>query len=193
MKSHFFAYLLRMKNIKRWGLMRNHIEENVKEHSLDVAYIAHGIALIGNVYYHKNYNQEHIAVLAMFHDASEVITGDLATPIKYFNLAIKKAYKEIEHTASEKLAAMLPEELQDHYKGLILEKAASEEELRIVKAADKISAYFKCVEELKSGNHEFLMAQKALLDQIHELALPEAEAFMDMFAESVGLTLDELH
>lgn len=88
---------------------------------------------------------------------------------------------------------MLPEELQDHYKGLILEKAASEEELRIVKAADKISAYFKCVEELKSGNHEFLMAQKALLDQIHELALPEAEAFMDMFAESVGLTLDELH
>ena len=191
MKSHFFGYLMRMKNIKRWGLMRNSAEENIKEHSADVAYIAHALAAIGNAYYNRAYDVSHIVLLALYHDVSEVITGDLATPIKYFNPEIKEAYKKIETMAQRKLVAMLPPEMAQSYD--CLEAGKTEEERLLVKAADKISAYFKCVEESRSGNSEFCMAQQSLLEQIRRFELPEVDYFMEPFADSVGLTLDELN
>ena len=191
MRSHFFAYLMRMKNIKRWGLMINTESENIKEHSLDVAYIAHAIAAAGNSMFGRNCNVEHIVMLAIYHDVSEVITGDLATPIKYFNPEIKGAYKKIEEISTEKLKNMIPPEIASEYS--CLSESGDEYEKKVVKAADKISAYFKCIEELKSGNREFATAKDTLLAQINEVALPEVDYFMDTLADSIGLTLDELN
>lgn len=182
---------MRMKNIKRWGLMRNTEPENIKEHSLDVAYIAHALAAIGNSLYGRSCNVEHIITLAIYHDISEVITGDLATPIKYFNPEIKNAYKKIEEVSLEKLRNMIPNEITQEYNCLY--PSDNSYENTIVKAADKISAYFKCIEELKSGNHEFATAKDALLIQIHEINLPEIDYFMNTFADSIGLTIDELN
>ena len=182
---------MRMKNIKRWGLMRNTEPENIKEHSLDVAYIAHALAAIGNNLYNRNCNTEHIVMLAIYHDISEVITGDLATPIKYFNPEIKDAYKKIEDVSVEKLRNMIPPEILPEYNCLCPSNNSYEN--MIVKAADKISAYFKCIEELKSGNREFATAKDALLVQINEINLPEIAYFMNTFADSISLTLDELN
>lgn len=182
---------MRMKNIKRWGLMRNTEPENIKEHSLDVAFIAHALAAIGNSRFNRGCDHERIVMLAVYHDVSEVITGDLPTPIKYFDPEIKNAYKKIEAVSAAKLKNMLPEELRDAY--TYLDGSEDEYENKVVKAADKISAYFKCVEELNSGNREFATAKDSLLRQIKELELPEADYFMDTFAESIGLTLDELN
>lgn len=190
MKSHFFAYLMRMKNIKRWGLMRNTEPENIKEHSLDVAFIAHALAAAGNSMFERNCNVERIVMLAVYHDVSEVMTGDMPTPIKYFDPEIKKAYKKIEAFSTERLKAMLPPELRSSYS--CLDGSEDEYENAIVKAADKISAYFKCIEELNSGNREFATAKDTLFRQIKELGLPETDYFMETFAESIGLTLDEL-
>lgn len=189
MKSHFFAYLMRMKNIKRWGLMRNTEPENIKEHSLDVAYIAHAIAAIAKNVYGKDVNVKNVVMIAMYHDVTEVITGDLATPIKYFNPEIKSAYKEIEHISAQKIKDMIPNDIKSEY--CCIDGGNEYEEL-LVKAADKISAYFKCVEELNSGNNEFATAKNSLLKAICEFNLPEVEYFMNTFAHSVGLTLDEL-
>lgn len=189
MKSHFFAYLMRMKNIKRWGLMRNTEPENIKEHSLDVAYIAHAIAAIAKNVYGKDVDVKNVVMIAMYHDITEVITGDLATPIKYFNPEIKSAYKEIEHISAQKIKDMIPNDIKSEY--CCIDGGNEYEEL-LVKAADKISAYFKCVEELNSGNNEFATAKNSLLKAICEFNLPEVEYFMDTFAHSVGLTLDEL-
>lgn len=179
-----------MKNIKRWGLMRNTEEENIKEHSADVAYIAHALAVIANRRFNANINVERTVMHALYHDVSEVITGDLATPIKYFNPEIKQAYKKLEAMSAEKIRNMLPEELAEEY--TYLEDPADEHEQKIVKAADKISAYFKCLEELSSGNNEFATAQDTILRQIHECKLPEVEFFIETFADSITLTLDEL-
>lgn len=189
MRSHFFAYLMRMKNIKRWGLMRNTESENIKEHSLDVAYIAHALAAIAKNVYGKNVDVKNTVMIALYHDVTEVITGDLATPIKYFNPEIKSAYKDIERISAKKIKDMVPCEIQSEYR--CLETGTEYEEL-LVKAADKISAYFKCVEELKSGNNEFATAKITLSEAIRNFDLPEVEYFMDTFAYSVGLTLDEL-
>lgn len=192
--SHFFAYLSRMKYIQRWGLMRNTRVENIQEHSLQVAMIAHGLALIKNQRYGGELDPQRTLTLAAFHEVAEVITGDLATPIKYFNPEIKTAYDHLEEVAAQRLFAMLPEELQEAYKPLVLEPAADDRiHWQLVKAADKICAYLKCVEELKAGNQEFVKAAKVTREQVETLDLPEVRYFMEKFAPSFQLTLDELN
>lgn len=190
---HFFSFMARMKNIKRWGLMRNTREENIQEHSLQTAMIAHALALIKNRYYGGRVNPDRVMALAVYHEAGEVITGDLATPIKYFNPEIKTAYKQIEKIAEQKLLAMLPDALRDDYSALILGREDDPEAYALVKAADKICAYLKCVEELSAGNSEFAKAQKTILAAINDMQRPEVDYFMKTFVPSFELTLDELN
>jgi 5'-deoxynucleotidase len=190
---HFFSYMARMKHIKRWGLMRNTREENIQEHSLQTAMIAHALALIKNRLFGGSVNAERVLALAVYHEAGEVITGDLATPIKYFNPEIKTAYKQIERVAEEKLVDMLPEEIRQDYKSLILDRETEAELYAIVKAADKICAYLKCVEELSAGNSEFEKAKNAIEKNIREMDRPEVNYFMETFVPSFELTLDELN
>lgn len=190
---HFFSYMARMKHIKRWGLMRNTREENIQEHSLQTAMIAHALALIKNRMFGGNVNAERVLALAVYHEAGEVITGDLATPIKYFNPEIKTAYKQIERVAEEKLVDMLPKALKGDYESLILDRNAESELYAIVKAADKICAYLKCVEELSAGNSEFEKAKNAIEKTIKEMERPEVNYFMETFVPSFELTLDELN
>jgi 5'-deoxynucleotidase len=188
---HFFAYLSRMKLIERWGLMHKTKNENIQEHSLQVAYIAHAIGMIKNTYYGGRINSEYIMAIAMYHEISEVITGDLATPIKYFNPKIKDSFQEIEAYAKQKLLGMLPIELAKQYEKYILEENLDEESRKIIKAADKISAYLKCVEELKSGNKEFAQAEEKLKLEISKYG-QEVRHFMEVFVPSFSLSLDEL-
>ncbi|KJS82578.1 MAG: hypothetical protein JM58_14575 [Peptococcaceae bacterium BICA1-8] len=190
--SHFFAFLSRMKLIQRWGLMRNTHPENIQEHSLQVAMIAHSLAIIKNTFYEGELNPERVMALGVYHEVSEVITGDLATPIKYFNPEIKKAFGEIEEVAKNRLFKMLPEQLKNKYRRYLFFNKEDEENWKIVKAADKISAYLKCVEEIKVGNGEFKSAEKALKAEIDKFALPEVDYFMKEFVPSFSLTLDEL-
>lgn len=180
-----------MKYITRWGLMRNTRQENIQEHSFEVAVIAQALAIIGNVKFNKQYDPNYLAVLAMYHETSEVITGDLATPIKYFNPEIKDEYKKIEGIANKKLISMLPDEYKSEYEKIILAETTDDNK-RIVKAADKISAYLKCVEEFKVGNSEFISAEKSLKDTIKNMDLPEVEVFMEQFVPSFSLTLDQM-
>jgi len=190
---HFFSFMAKMKHIKRWGLMRNIREENVMEHSLQAAMIAHALAVIKNRLYGGSVNAEHVMAVAVYHESGEVITGDLATPIKYFNPEIKAAYGEIEKVAEKKLLAMLPEEMKGEYEKLITGREDDKEAYALVKAADKICAYLKCVEEMSAGNMEFEKAQKAVLAAIEKLEMPEVEYFMKTFVPSFSLTLDELN
>lgn len=190
---HFFSFMAKMKHIKRWGLMRNTREENIQEHSLQVAMIAHALAVIGNKFFEGSLDAAYVMSVAVYHEAGEVITGDLATPIKYFNPDIKKAYKQIEHIAEQKLCLMLPKELRGEYEKLILEREDDKECYAIVKAADKICAYLKCVEELSAGNMEFEKAEAAIAQTIAGLDMPEVKYFMDKFVPSFSLTLDELN
>ena len=189
--SSFFAYISRMKFIKRWGLMRNTYEENIQEHSTQVAMIAHNLALVENKFFGGSFDPNYVMVLAAYHEASEIITGDLPTPIKYYNPQIMKEYKKIENMASRKILNMLPKELQDDYREII--DQPNDNNHKIVKAADKIAAYIKCVEELTAGNREFIQAEKATKKAIDELDLKCVEYFMDTFMESYKLTLDELN
>jgi 5'-deoxynucleotidase len=191
--SHFFAYLARMKFIFRWGLMRNTRPENIQEHSLQVAMIAHGLAVIKNRFFAGQVNPERVAVLAMYHDVGEVITGDLATPIKNFNPKIKTAYKEIEGVARQKLFNMLPDELKPEYETLFFEAETDRDHWLLVKAADKICAYLKCLEEMKAGNLEFAKAEKAVKAELDKLELPEVKYFIQNYIPSFLLTLDELN
>lgn len=190
--SHFFAYLARMKFIQRWGLMRNTCPENIQEHSLQVALVAHGLAIIRNKLFNGQVDPSRTAVLALYHDVGEVITGDLATPIKYFNPKIKTAYNEIEVVAKQKLFDMVPEELKPDYQPFFFLQQDDREHWRLVKAADKICAYLKCLEELKAGNQEFSKAEKAIKADIAKLDLPEVLYFMERYVPSFLLTLDEL-
>ncbi len=191
MAYHFFAYMNRMKYIRRWGLMRNTQVENDMEHSLQTAMIAHGIALIGNKRFDRDYDAEHIMALAVFHDASEVITGDLPTPIKHNNPVIKDEYHRLESIANQRLLATLPEDLREEYTPLI-DADENTPEWKIVKAADRISAYIKCVEERKAGNREFIEAEMSTLAAIRADALPEVQMFMEQFAPGFALSLDEI-
>ncbi len=190
---HFFSYMAKMKHIKRWGLMRNTRDENIQEHSLQAAMIAHALAVIKNNLYGGNVDAERVMAVAVFHEAGEVITGDLATPIKYFNPEIKSAYKEIEKVAEKKLTAMLPDEIKEEYERLILGREDDKEIYALVKAADKICAYLKCVEEMSAGNKEFEKAQKSITSAIGGLDMPEVRYFMETFVPSFELTLDELN
>ncbi|MGG4609040.1 5'-deoxynucleotidase [Providencia sp. Me31A] len=190
--SYFFAHLARMKLIHRWPLMRNVRIENVSEHSLQVAMVAHALAIIKNRKFEGNVNAEKIALFAMYHDASEVITGDLPTPIKYHNQQIAYEYKKIEKFAQQKLLDMLPEELQEDFKCLLIEELQSEEEHFIVKQADTLCAYLKCLEELSAGNSEFKLAKRRLEKMLVERNSPEMEYFMKTFVPSFTLSLDEI-
>lgn len=191
--SHFFAYLSRMKLIQRWGLMRNTHRENIQEHSLQVAIIAHALAIIHNTRFGGNLNPERVMALAVYHEVGEVITGDLATPIKYFNPEIKTAFGQIEEIATQRLYNMLPDDLRPQYKEYLFADPADTEARKLVKAADKICAYLKCVEELKTGNEEFLKAGEKIRQEINAYGLPEVAYFMDVFVPSFSLTLDELN
>jgi len=189
---HFFAYLSKLKYIVRWGLKRNVEDENVKEHSFDVAVIAHALSVIKNRYFDGELNVDQVGMIALYHDASEVLTGDLPSPIKYFNPAIAEAYKVVEKAAEDKLITMLPDEMQGDYLPLIDHCSADKEVADIVKAADIISAYLKCIHEVEAGNNEFLVAKERVEDLLESIDLPEVTFFLDKFVPSFRLTLDEL-
>ncbi|MDD2724461.1 MAG: 5'-deoxynucleotidase [Methylovulum sp.] len=190
--SSFYAYLTRLRWIKRWGLKRNAHEENVMEHSWEVSVIAHILALIKNRYFNGNLDANAVATAALYHDITEVITGDLPTPIKYHSEEIRNAYKEIERQAEIELLNLLPSEIRDDFDMLICHGQMPEEQVKIIKAADKISAYLKCQAELKAGNLEFEVAAKQLALKIAESDQNEVIFFMQVFAPSCGLTLDGL-
>ncbi|MGF1730821.1 5'-deoxynucleotidase [Photobacterium kasasachensis] len=191
-KSHFFAHLARMKLIQRWPLMRSVSTENISEHSLQVAFVAHALALIKNRKFGGNTNPERIALLGMFHDTSEVLTGDMPTPIKYYNPTIAEEYKKIELAAEQKLLSMLPEEFRDDYAPLLDSHTINKEDYAIVKQADSLCAYLKCLEELSAGNHEFTQAKKRLEQTLSERSSPEVQYFLDTFVDSFNLTLDDI-
>ena len=181
-----------MKLIRRWSLMKSVTVENIAEHSAQVAQIAHALAVIKNKKFGGELNADRIATAALYHETSEVLTGDLPTPIKYYNSEIKKSYKAIEAIANDKLISMLPEELRDEYRSLI-EPGEDSYEAILIKAADKISAYIKCIEEMRSGNREFAKAEKALKKEVDAYRrLEEVDYFCDTFIDTFKKTLDEL-
>ncbi|MEZ8022349.1 5'-deoxynucleotidase [Vibrio sp. 1F255] len=191
-QSHFFAHLARMKLIQRWPLMRSVSSENISEHSLQVAFVAHALALIKNKKFDGQLNPEHIALLGMYHDTSEVLTGDLPTPVKYYNPDIAQEYKKIEAAAEQRLLSMLPEEFRDDFAPFLISGTASKEEQSIVKQADTICAYLKCLEELSAGNHEYEQAKRRLEETLEQRKSPEMDYFLSTFAPSFELSLDEI-
>ena len=191
MANEFYALLGRMRYITRWGLMRNTFSENIQEHSHQVAVLAHALALIRREILHLDGpDPDRCAVAALYHDASEILTGDLPTPIKYYNPDIKVAYKQVEHIAGERLLEMLPPQLRHCYESLVHEDEP--EVMPTVKAADKLSAYIKCVEEQKAGNTEFDSAAALTLQALQNLKMPELDWFMDNCLEAFSLNLDQL-
>lgn len=191
-QSHFFAHLARMKLIQRWPLMRSVSSENISEHSLQVAFVAHALALIKNKKFDGKLNPEHIALLGMYHDTSEVLTGDLPTPVKYYNPDIAQEYKKIEAAAEQRLLSMLPEEFRDDFSPFLISGTANKEEQSIVKQADTICAYLKCLEELSAGNHEYEQAKRRLEETLEQRKSPEMDYFLTTFAPSFELSLDEI-
>ena len=190
--SHLFAYLSRMKFIKRWALMRNTYPESIQEHSQRVAVIAHALATIRNRLHGGHVDAARTALLALYHDAGEVLTGDLPTPIKYFNPDMRTAYGRIEQAAADRLLAMVPAALQGDYRPLFQEAPADREHWELVHAADKLCAYLKCMEEVAAGNREFARAEQALRQTVEAIPLPEVRYFLTEFAPSLRLSLDEL-
>ncbi len=192
MPSEFFAMLSRMKYIDRWGLMRNTRQENLSEHSFETAVLAHALATLRNVRFGGHVQPERAAVLALFHDAPETLTGDLPTPVKYYNPDIRGAYGAVEKAAEQTLLSLLPSDLQDSYSPLLGGDSESDAELhKLVKAADKLSALIKCLEERRMGNTDFLKAEESLWKAVRGLHLPEADCFLDEFLPAYSLTLDE--
>lgn len=191
MANEFYALISRMRYITRWGLMRNSFSENVQEHSHMAAVLAHGLALIRrDILELPGPDPDRCAAAGLYHDASEILTGDLPTPVKYFNPEIKRAYKQVERVSGEKLLSMLPEALRPSYEHLIQED--DPETLPIVKAADKLSAYIKCVEELKAGNQEFESAARQTMQAMEEMNRPELDYFLREFLPAFSLNLDQL-
>lgn len=186
----FFALLSRMRYITRWGLMRNTFSENIQEHSHQVAVLAHALALIRRDIFGKQADPERCATAALFHDASEILTGDLPTPIKYYNPEIKHAYKQVERISGDRLLELLPEQLRESYAPLVHEEDPSV--LDIVKAADKLSAHIKCIEELKAGNLEFESAANQTREALVKMHLPELDWFMEYCLPPFAKNLDEL-
>lgn len=192
MPYNFYAFMDRMKYIKRWSLMRSVREENIMEHSQQVAMLAHALAIINNKIFGGNANAEKAVLLAVYHECPEVLTGDLPTPIKYFNSSINFAYKDIENKASEKLLKMLPEELSSQLTPYVMPDKNSAE-YKIVKAADRLSAYIKCLEERRAGNNEFIKAENSIKDELLSRNMPEVNYFFQNFIPAFLLTLDELN
>ena len=191
MSSHFFALFSRMKYIDRWALMRNTEKESLDSHSKEVAVIANALAIIGNKRFGKSYNPDRAAVLGLYHDAHEIITGDLPTPVKYQNEKILGAFKEIEDSATERLVSMLPDDLKTEFMSA-LTGDSDKDLLPLVKAADKLSALIKCIEERKAGNMEFKEAESSTRAKILELNIAEANVFLQEFIPAYELTLDQL-
>lgn len=189
MSSHFFALFSRMKYIDRWSLMRNTDTESLSQHSLDVAAIAHALAVIGNKRLGENYDTGKIALIGMYHDMPEIITGDMPTPVKYYNKEIRGAFANIEKAAQKSILLTLPEDLRDEYGELLIPDEKSKE-YRLVKAADKISALLKCMLEERSGNKEFIKAREATENSLHDMNVEEAEIFLREFLESYSMVLD---
>lgn len=192
MKSHFFAYISKLRWIVRWGMKRNAIQENVMEHSWEVATIAHALAIIRNRIFDGAVDANAVAAAALYHDCSEVITGDLPSPIKYHSTAMQAAYKSIEHDAEKELLALLPAPLQKDFHAVLIEEALPAEFRQLIKAADTITAYLKCQAELKAGNCEFEKAAEQIENRLNDYHLPEVDYFLKTFAPSYQLTLDEL-
>lgn len=190
--NNFFAMVSRMKYINRWSLMRNTMQENDCVHSLEVAMIAHALGVIRNTYFGGSVNAERLALIGMYHDATEIITGDMPTPIKYRNSAIKAAYKAVEGEAGAELLSGLPKEMREVYKPLLGYTGDEKELWEIVKAADKISAYIKCIEEQRMGNREFEKAGESIKGIIEDMHMPEVDYFMENFIPAYSMTLDEL-
>lgn len=190
--SSFFAFAFRMKYINRWGLMKNSRYENLTEHCAETAMLAHALAIIGNKLYGRNYDANRIALFALYHDVSEIITGDLPTPVKYFNEDIKNDFHDIEDHARKELLNKLPDELRDEFSDIVTE-SCNDDEKRIIKAADKLSALIKCAEEVKNGNSEFSRAHDASFVSLEKFSdLPEVKYFIDNMLPAFYLTLDEL-
>ncbi len=192
MDNGFFAMASRMKYINRWALMRNEHSENLSEHSFEVAVIANALAVIGNKRFGKSYNAERAALLGLYHDMPETLTGDMPTPVKYYNEEVRAAYKTVEDSACRRLVEMLPDDFREEYSPFLIPEKSDEELWRLVKAADKISALIKCLEEKKAGNSEFVKAGEGVRKSVESLGLPEAKVFLEEFLPAYELTLDEL-
>lgn len=191
--SNFYAMIFRMKYINRWGLMNNTKYENLSEHSLEVSVIAHCLVMIHNKRFGGNLNGERAALLGVFHDCTEIITGDMPTPIKYFNPQIQHAYKEIESNSADRLVSMLPDDFKDDMSQILKMEGAEDEELKkFVKAADKFSALIKCIDEIRMGNDEFRQAEKTVRKAIEDMNMPEAKVFSEEFLPAFSLTIDEM-
>lgn len=190
MRSHFYAYLNRMKYIRRWGLMHSTSPENDMEHAAQTALLAHGIALIARERYHRDIDPEHVLALALYHDAQEVVTGDLPTPVKYHSPELQSAYHRMEKEAAERIVALAPEELREAYRPYFI--PSQNAAYQLVKAADRIAAYIKCVEERQAGNREFLSAEASILKSIQAIDLPEVQDFFRECVPSFGMNLDEI-
>ena len=189
--NNFFGMLSRMKYINRWGLMRNNINEDIAEHSLQVAIIAHGLAVIGNKRFGRNLNAEHIAMMGIMHDTTEIITGDLPTPIKYYAPEIRDAYKKVENIAANQLLKELPEDMQEAYEDILIEDDSIE--WKYVKAADKLSAYIKCIEEKNTGNTDFAKAEDTIRKALEDMQMEEIDVFIEEFLPAYVMTLDEIN
>lgn len=189
--NNFFGMLSRMKYINRWGLMRNNINENIAEHSLQVAIIAHGLAVIGNKRFGRNLNAEHIAMMGIMHDTTEIITGDLPTPIKYYAPEIRDAYKKVENIAANQLLKELPEDMHEAYEDILIEDDSIE--WKYVKAADKLSAYIKCIEEKNTGNTDFAKAEDTIRKALEDMQMEEIDVFIEEFLPAYVMTLDEIN
>lgn len=189
--NHFYAMLSRMKYINRWGLMRNTRSENISEHSLEVAYIAHALGVINNEIFGGKLPAERLAILGMYHDVTEIITGDMPTPVKYYSPVIRNAYSEVEHVAKDEMLSGLPEIMRKHYDKVLLETDEEEELWKYVKGADKMSALIKCIEEQQMGNQDFADAAESIELTLRNMHIPEVDYFMEEFLPAYRLTLDK--
>ncbi len=192
MSNDFFALISRMKYIDRWALMRNTEKESLSQHSYEVAVICHALAVISNKRLGTNYNAEKAALIGLFHDTAEILTGDMPTPVKYYSPEILNAFKKVEEAATDKILCMLPEDMQPEYKDLLFANEEDKDLWVLNKAADKISALIKCIEEEKAGNREFSKAREATEASIHKMNCEAAEIFLSEFLPSFELTLDQL-
>ena len=192
MNNHFFAYLSKMRWIYRWGMKRNAIQENIMEHSYEVSVIAHALGIISNRLYDNDIDANALAISALYHDCSEVLTGDLPSPIKYHNKKIRDAYKEVEYTAEREMLSTLPVELQEDYRNHLLHENIPGEFVKLIKAADIIASLIKCKAEINAGNSEFKQAVQDTCERLAQMAMPEVDYFLENFLPSFDLTLDEL-
>ncbi len=190
--SSFYAMISRMKYIERWALMRNTRRENISEHSLEVSVLSHALAVIGNTRCHKHLNADRAALIGLYHDASEIITGDMPTPIKYSSEDMKQLYHGVEDAACCRLLSMLPEDMRDAYSSIFFKQEEDAYLWKLVKAADKLSAYIKCIEELSGGNKEFSSAKETTYAALLQMELPELHIFIEEFLPAYGKNLDEL-